>query len=85
MPLSNISCLVFSLHLSGGNSSAIGHVLIVCLIVATGTRWEQKRKDKERQVSVREINRGDSGLVLYRGAMGDKRQISRLVLLEVTI
>lgn len=41
--------------------------------------------EKERQVSVREINRGDSGLVLYLGAMGDNRQISRLVLLEVTI
>lgn len=41
--------------------------------------------EKERQVSVREINRGDSGLVLYLGAMGDNRQISRLVLLEATI
>lgn len=46
MPLSNISCLVFSLHLSGGNSSAIGHVLIICLILATGTCWKQKKKDK---------------------------------------
>lgn len=82
MPLSNISCLVSSSHLWRGELKRNRPRSYLLSHFGNGNALGA---EKERQVSVREINRGDSGLVLYLGAMGDNRQISRLVLLEVTI